>query len=281
MRTLVCFATLAIPFAAHAVAATTSKTDPGDPDLAYAFVGMMSGCSAVAIGPHSVLTAGHVGAGDFALGNDVYHLTSTQIAPDWKRNDVDLRLVTVAEELPGWYAVANSVKKGASMTMVGYGATGVVNAVGNAYVPTGGGSRYAGANVISSRETTAGEGPTLRAMLDGPGDSVLMGGDSGGGWFVNGQLVGISAFTFTKSAGKSADGWARTPYFGSGAVDLTNGVLNGWLDGVVATDLASTALDGSPDDDSSGDVGIQATPEPGSLTALTLGAGALLRRRRD
>ena len=276
MRKLIAFAVTLAPFAAHSVVATTSTIYSGTPDSAFAFVGAMSGASAVAIGPHLVLTAGHVGAGDFVLGSDVYHMTSTEIAPDWKKRDVDLRLVTVAETLPGWYTVGNSVKKGASITMVGYGYTGVVKPDGSGYALTTAGTRYAGTDKVSSKETTTGVGPTMRALLNGAGGSVLTPGDSGGGWFVDGQLVGISAFTYTKNSKKPAYGWGGTDYFGSGAIDLTNGLLNGWVDDQIAEDLQTSALYPDPVLSTSP----EAVPEPGTFAAFALGAGVLLRRRK-
>ena len=275
MRKSIAFAVTLAPLAAHAVVATTSPYEGGSPDSTYAFVGQMSGASAVAIGPHLVLTAGHVGAGDFVLGTDVYRMTSTEIAPDWKKRDVDLRLVTVAETLPGWYTVGNSVKKGASVTMVGYGYTGVVKSDGSGYDLTTAGARYAGTDKISSKETTSGVGPTMRVMLNGAGDSVLTPGDSGGGWFSNGELVGISAFTYTKNSKKAAYGWSGTDYFGSGAIDLTNGLLNDWIDGQISDDLQFSVL--YPDPGFYG--GPEAVPEPGTFAALALGAVAFLRRR--
>ena len=270
MRNFILFAATLAPLAAHAVVATTSTFDPGADGSSWTGVGAMSGASAVAIGPHLVLTAGHVAAGDFLLGDDVYHMVSTEVAPLWKRKGVDLRLVTVDETLPTWYAVANSVAKGSVATLVGMGATGVVNAAGTGYALFGDGNRHAGTNAISSKETTSGVGPTMRAMLDGAGEATLAPGDSGGGWFVNGQLVGISAFTFTKKASRPDYGWAKSSYFGSGAVDLTNGTLNGWLDEQLADDLATVSLQAT----------VQAVPEPMGLLALGLGLVGFLRRRK-
>ncbi len=271
MRNFVLLAATLAPLAAHAVVATTSTFDPGPQDASWTGVGAMSGASAVAIGPHLVLTAGHVSAGDFLLGGDVYRMVSTEIAPAWRRKGVDLRLVTVDETLPTWYAVANSVARGSTVTMVGMGGTGVVNAAGTGYAVSGGGERHAGANTVSSKETTSGVGPTLRAMLDSAGEASLAPGDSGGGWFVNGQLVGISAFTFTKKTSRPDYGWAKPSYFGSGAVDLTNGALNGWLDDQVEDDLVNVSQSSS----------LQAVPEPAGLAALGLGVAGILRRRKN
>ena len=266
MRNAIVFALVLAPLAAHAVVATTSPYDGGPADDAFAYVGAMSGASAVAIGPHLILTAGHVAAGDFRLGGDVFHMTSTEIAPDWKKRDVDLRLVTVAETLPGWYAIGDSARRGATVTMVGYGATGVVKADDSGYSLATSGVRHAGTNAISSKETTKGVGPTMRAILNGAGEATLAPGDSGGGWFVDGQLVGISAYTFSKKPNKPDYGWGGTDYFGSGAIDLTNGLLNDWVDAQVEEDLLQWQ--------------VQAVPEPASLLALGLGVAALLRRRR-
>lgn len=285
MRTLVSIGLFGLAsVAAHAIVATSSKTVPLGADLAWSYVGKMSGCSAVAIGAHTILTAGHVTAGNFLLGNQTYHMTSTEMAPPVNKKPVDLRIVTVSDTLPGWYQVAKSVSTKSTVTMVGYGATGVVNAAGTGYTVNGGnGTRRAAKNTIDSKATYD-PGPSLISMLNSAGDSVLAGGDSGGGWFVNGQLVGISAFTISTNTNKADYGFDSKGYFGSGAIDLTNSTLQSWLSpthltsgrdprSALGTDLGFGGTGGgigSP----------RAVPEPAPLTALGLGFGLLLRRKR-
>lgn len=179
---------------------------------------------------------------------------------------VDLRIVTVTEALPGWYAVADSVKAGASVTMVGYGQSGVVNPSGTGYSLTFTGQRHAGANKIASLQTTDGYGPTMRSGLTKAGDAALGSGDSGGGWFVSGELVGISDYTFTTNAKLAAYGFAKSAYFGSGAINLTNAGVQSWIDRELALGIVS-----SP----------QAVPAPGALVAMGLGIGVLLRKRKS
>lgn len=271
MKRIATFAVLVAPLAAHAVVASTSRLLPTAADAAWTGVGRMNGASAVAVGAHLVLTAGHVGAGDFLLGDVAYRMVSSEGAPKVGGKGVDLRLVTVAETLPSWYALGGSAKKGATVTMVGYGGTGVLNDSGRGYTLNGGGTQHAGTNKISSKEKTKGRGPTMRAMLDRAGESVLAPGDSGGGWFVGQSLVGISDFTFSKDPRKKDYGFGKKAYFGSGAVDLTDGTLRKWLNGRIAQDAAAPSFARAR---------VQAVPEPAPAAALAFGALVLLRRRR-
>jgi len=306
MRTLVTVGLFGFAsVAAHAIVSTSSKTAALGPDAAWSYVGKMSGCSAVAVGPHTILTAGHVTAGNFLLGSQTYRMTSTEMAPSINRKAVDLRLVTVADTLPGWYQIAKSVSTKSTVTMVGYGATGVVNAAGTGYSITGGnGTRRAGTNTIDTK-TTYDPGPSLISMLEKSGESALAGGDSGGGWFVGGQLVGISAFTLSTSTSKPDYGFASKAYFGSGAIDLTNSVLQNWLAPIrlstrtsrgIFGDFAGPGLDLDSDFGTDLDSGLgsdfdvdgdalggspQAVPEPASMAALGLGAVVMLRRKRS
>lgn len=259
----------------------------------------MSGCSAVAIGPHTILTAGHVASGNFTLGNQTFRAISTEMAPLVNKKAVDLRIVRTSDTLPGWYNIAKSVSAKSTVTMVGYGMTGVVNAAGTGYTINGGsGTRRAANNTIDSK-TTYDPGPSLVSMLEKAGEGVLAGGDSGGGWFVSGQLVGISAFTLSTVTGKPDYGFATKGYFGSGAIDLTNATLQSWLTATRSKDLAGL-LDSDAagptrrsldvdfdDDDDFGDFGddgsdasVAAVPEPAPMSALGLGLVLVLRRRR-
>lgn len=252
----------------QAVVATVSKSSPLTPDQSWSFVGSMGDASAVAIGPHTVLTAGHVAADDFVLGSQTYRFSSSTMAPSVKGHAVDLRVVQLSDTLPGWYQLAKSVSTKSTVTMVGYGQTGVVNSAASGYAITNGlDERRAGQNTISSKTTTS-SGPSLIAMLDKAGRAALAGGDSGGGWFVNGKLVGISAFTYTKDVRKPSYGFAKKAYFGSGAIDLTNSTISKWLQ-------ANTSR-GMPIES----VHTRAVPEPGSLLGLSLGAVCLARSRK-
>ncbi|RYG25435.1 trypsin-like serine protease [bacterium] len=269
MRRLVLFSFTCVASLCHAVVATTSKDSPLGGDTSWSFVGTMSGASAVAIGPRTVLTAGHVAAGDFTLDGQSYRFTSTEMAPAVKRKPVDLRIVQLEDTLPGWYEVAKSVGTKNTVTMVGFGQTGVVNTRSSGYELIGGSMvRRAGKNLITSKKSTD-RGPSLIAMLDGAGEAALAGGDSGGGWFVNGKLVGVSGFTYTKNSRKASYGFAKKAYFGSGAIDLTNSSIQKWLRAATSRGLPPPES-GHP----------QAVPEPASLLALAVGGVILTRGRK-
>lgn len=267
MRKSLVFLLAFAPVAAHSVVDSTSTVDPGAIDLAHSWVGQLGGASAVAIGPRTVLTAAHVGASDFYLNGVVYRMASTAAAPKISGTKVDLRVVQLQDSLPGWYSLGLSAAKRSVITMVGYGGYGVVSDTGTAYRILGGGARRAGSNQVTAHKKVGGRGPAITSMLNGAGESVLAGGDSGGGWFAGDRLVGISSFVFTKKPKKTAYGWARTAYFGSGAVDLTNTKVARWVNGQIL--VAPRSLGAA-----------EPVPEPASIAALIVGGLGLLRRRR-
>lgn len=299
MRAALVLATVAAIPSAFAIVSTTSLTDPGAADTLYSFVGQMNGSSAVAIGPNKVLTAWHVGGGSFVLNGTTYNYGGTTAAFNYvdptdpaHLAHVDLRIVTVQGTLPGWYDIANGSTIGQELTMVGLGKSGVVSGDQRAYAVNFGetpGTRRKGDNTLdekgvlynSSATTNDGYGPYMLGYLKAAGDAVLAGNDSGGGWFSNGRLIGISSFTFNltqpnattspayrnygfgsaNTGGYTGDGFSLAPgeaYFGSGAIDLTDPQIQTWLR----------------------TQGVNPVPEPASMISLGIGAAALLRRRK-
>lgn len=260
--------------AAFAVVPATS----GDPaDTAFQYVGQVGGASGVAVGTNKVLTAKHVGGnvGDiFSLaGFGNFTITSRVENPD-----ADFVVLTVAENLPGFYHVTytDPVPSNQAITMVGYGSSGTLRTDGSGYDINLGTQRRTGTNTVFGRLTvelppsfnspvtgqTSLASTSLVARLTQNGDSALAGGDSGGGWFVNEageyRLVGVNSFiglfgNWTDNYGFSND---DQNFFGSGAVDLTS---------------YRTFLE---------DNGVTPVPEPASMAVLSIGALAMLRRRR-
>ncbi len=277
---------------ASAVVATTSTTTPNPEDTFYQFVGQMNGSSAVAIGPHSVLTAAHSGgnAGNFILDGTSYTRIGSKRAPDYvigpgHTTGVDLMVVYVSQTLPGYYSIGDSVSTGDTITMVGFGKSGFVSGDGYS-MSIAAGTRRKGDNtidgfgVVDTGTSFVTGGPAMVSYLKAPGEAALGSLDSGGGWFSNGKLVGTSVFTFNDTQSgtetepkylsygfpsRNTDGYTsqdgsytippNTAYFGSGAIDLTNPQIHDFV--------------------------VQSVPEPAPMAALGLGVLAMLRKRRS
>ena len=293
LKSTLVISALATAVLSHAVIATTSTTATGPEDFTWVYVGRVGSASGVAVGPHSVLTVQHISATDFVLGGVTYHKTGAVDAPNLNGTHTDLRMITVAETLPGWYELGQSPVAGSGVTMVGYGATGKVAASGDYYTDiTGMGTRRAGDNKIDGTVKIDGWGVANYAYLHSVGEASLAAGDSGGGWFDStGRLIGINSFIFNDTdwtggtptppdklndfgfASFNKNGWTwsgeyggqhydidiapGTAYFGSGAIDVTNDEVRRW------------AFQNG------------AVPEPASLSVLGLGALALMRRRKS
>jgi len=280
---------LAFASSSHAIVATTSHDTPNGEDLTYGLIGKVNNLGAVPIGAHTVLTARHVGAGDFTLNGVVYHMTSSfnapqQLNPDTNAmSNVDLLLINVNETLPGWYQMGTSISDGSGLSMSGWGGTGVVDADNTHYDQWGhSGTLRKGDNTLDFHAFVDTIGPSLISYLDGAGEASLMGGDSGGGFFVGGKLVGINSFIFNETVPSTPDNAPPTypdygfpnantagftdpangfhidagvHYFGSGAVDITDPAIQEFIHA-------------------------KAVPEPSAWIGLGLGAGLLIRRKR-
>jgi hypothetical protein len=173
--------------------------------------------------------------------------------------------------------------------LVGFGNSGTPRPDGTGFVEntSSAGVRRTATNVIGATQVihlnnTPWFTPCILADLDAPNGNTLpppynrdwfgdggpsanegglMAGDSGGAWMVNVggqfQLAGVSNYIFYDDT--VAPATDPNPYFaygfsGCSAADLTDPTVRAWINGVV--------------------------PEPASTTALILGIGGLLLRRR-
>lgn len=240
-------------FAASALRAVAIVPDNG-PDSDFTFVGQVGGASGVAIGVRSVITAKHVGGMSFTVGGSTFNAVSRI-----NHATYDLSVLNFDTDLPGFYSIADTSSIGSTLTMVGFGQTGVENATGTGYAITGGaGTRRKGDNALHGKQFVTDFGPSLLSFLEFSGEAAVANGDSGGGFFMGGELVGVNSFIFTTNENLPAYGFASvnggTPYFGSGAIDLTDPGVRAWVN--------------------------QAVPEPATMLAFGVGLAALARRRR-
>lgn len=235
----------------------------------FAFVGQLNGASGVLVGPDLVLTARHVGAGSFSLpGVGTFSVVAGSVV-NHPTDDLTLFRINTGSTTLTNYAQINTalVTANTSITMVGFGGSGNVNALGTGYdISIASGVRRKATGIVEGTVMVSEPGfqlASLYAPLRSNGQAALVGGDSGGGWFLQDgssrpQLVGINSWigtfgTFTQNFAFSSH---PENFFASGAADLS--AYNGWL---VAN-------------------GASVVPEPGTLTVLALGSLLALRRRR-
>jgi Trypsin/PEP-CTERM motif len=236
----------------------------------FAFVGQIGGASGVLIGPNTVLTARHVGAGTFTLpGVGVFSVLSGSVINHPTDDLTIFKINTGATILTDFADVnVNAIVSPTPITMVGFGGTGNLNGLGTGYSVLGGSSAGIRRKGIGTVEgTVLVDEPGFRlesyyAPLRQNGDAALAGGDSGGGWFLNSgsgrkQLVGINSWIGTFGTGTDWN-FSTDPsnFFASGAVNLSE--YNGWL---VSN-------------------GVQVVPEPGTIAVLGFGAALIARRRK-
>jgi len=261
-------------------------------DSTFKYVGLVAGGCGIAIGDHSILLAHHAGVpnkiylDDAPAGIDIDPNSGTRIST------TDITVFHTVQALPGWYNLVNQSlayswtlnedaggnitdtftgnSSPAEIMMVGYGDTSTLNAGGTGYDPDEGqsGIRRAAAGRVDYKgdltlNPADGKQSFIGSHLSKNGDGVLLAFDSGGAYMVNvggeWQVAGLNAAV--ANAYNDQGQPIAMPF-------TTIGNLNGvWS---IASDLfpyRSQIL--------------AAVPEPASLTALTFGALALLRRRRN
>ncbi len=203
--------------------------------------------SGVAIGPRHALTARHVGGTRFTVAGEMHTWIQRHNHPVY-----DLSVLEFGEDLPTWIRIADSSTVGATLTMVGYGGTGWVNAAGDGYDidPTRDSTRRKANSALDFKwRDPNSDVPHLMSYLVEDGCAVAVGGDSGGGWFIDGELVGVTSAFFSTNQNLPYYGFASqnggVPYFGTAAIDLTDPSVKDWL----ATIVWAGDLDGDGDVD--------------------------------
>jgi len=231
------------------------------PDSVFTGVGTLGGASCVAIGQNWVITARHVGGMTVNFGSG--NVTAIQRF-DHELADISL-LKFSGNPFTSFYNIDFADRLGSEATLVGFGQTGTPG-VGGINITGGGGIRRKANNVIDLiDEASFGTGSLFDAYiydLDNPTGGIgtlglgavaneggLWGGDSGGGFFVGGKLVGVNSFVANVVGGSGQNDYGDW----GGAVRLAS--YQGWITSTV--------------------------PEPGSMAVMGLGIAALIRRRKS
>ncbi len=214
---------------------------PGTPGGTNTSDYLSVGQSGVLIGPDMVLTAKHVGAFPFTLPG--YGTFSVIVNSERTDPNSDLALFRINNQgmvLPFTTVLDTPVIDGSTITMVGFGSSGVLNSAGTGYDNSLGNGIRRKANAIVNRTEFISYpntliGTALISILRENGEGALYGGDSGGGWFqnVNGTsyLVGTSSFINVWGSWTGSNAWqfssSNDDYFASGAVSLAH--ASSWL----------------------------------------------------
>ena len=156
------------------------------------YVGQWGLGTAVAVGKRTILSAAHLGGevGEaFVMDGKVYQAVSVSTSPD-----SDLMRITLDTDLPGYYPIATSLKRGAKVLVAGFGATGT-SRTSSGLKWGDGGQEVWGANTLDA--VGAGQLAFRFDKSGGASEAGLGVGDSGGAIFVQGrggslQLAGIA-----------------------------------------------------------------------------------------
>lgn len=263
MRTVSVLLGLGIVGLGPAVVATKSTTVPTPLDYTYRWVGTHNGASAVAIGPRTFITARHTGEGAVSLFGETYNQVTAHRPPNapipgsatGETSKVDLILINVDRDLPGYYRLARSARMSEAAVMVGYGASGRVLGGRDRYgITVAQGERRAGPARVDRRVFQNGLGWAIESDLAGAGRGYVLSGDSGGGLFIKSRLAGTLSYNVNYSYTSSttpplypdlgfpqlntagvADGNGQLyilpgkPYCASGAIDLTRPEIRSWI----------------------------------------------------
>jgi PEP-CTERM motif len=260
MRSIFVLGGLCLSLSAFAVApGSASDTNTTD----FTFVGTVNGASGVLVGNDMVLTAKHVGAGTFTMpGIGSYSVVGGSVVSDPNSDLTLFRIDVGAATLAHATVDIGPMNFGDAITMVGFGGSGVLNAAMSGYDITIGAGTRRKANAIYEFTEYVSEpgflaGFSLISPLRQNGQGALVGGDSGGGWFKNGRLVGTNSFIGTWGNGNNfLFSNSQTDFFASGAISLSDH----------ADFLRSN--------------NVVVVPEPATFAVLGLGLAALIRRRR-
>ncbi len=260
MRSIFVLGGLCLSLSAFAVLpGSASDTNTSD----FQFVGQIGGASGVLVGNNTVITAKHVGAGAFTLpGFGTFNVISGSAVSDPNSDLTIFRIDVGSFVLPHATIDVSPMIFGDTVTMVGYGLSGVLNGNGDGYdvnisggVRRKGNAQYEFTDYIDEPGFLAGS--SLIAPLRQNGQAALAGGDSGGGWFRNGKLVGTNSFIGTygnwvdfKFSNSNSD------FFVSGAISMAGNVQ--FLR----------------------DNNVAFVPEPATFAVIGVGLLVLVRRRR-
>lgn len=192
------------------------------PHPANGYVGWWNGASAVCVGPHHVVSAGHVGGrvgGVFWMRGVTYHAVSIRRHPQQ-----DVQLIQIQERLPDYHRLADEVNVGDLGILGGFGRT-AGGSFNGGYDWNGAQTETWGANTIDNSSWL------IVINFTDPGapsavtnESTFAGNDSGGGLFVRGiagdlRLAGIAV---------SVSGYNESRY-GDTAYCLNINTIRGWL----------------------------------------------------